>query len=187
MPAKAAASMMIRTVESRAVVEEKMRRAVGNRATMEIVQASDPTVLHVVDGFATTVVSFGSDAPHLGNTGRRLLIGPGSILDAPLRAKNHSARCLKAWPFETRSETPVMKIAPAGCGKMGRGSDDRSATGRDHRSRLRGWKRRAPNRSTMSICASFSRARRVLSIFTQRSSPTRHRRGRQAGISICRS
>jgi acetylornithine deacetylase len=82
VPAKATASMMIRTVESRAVVEEKMRRVVGNRATMEIVQASDPTVLHVVDGFATTVVSFGSDAPHLGNTGRRLLVGPGSILDA---------------------------------------------------------------------------------------------------------
>ena len=82
VPAKATASMMIRTVESRAVVEEKMRRAVANRATMDIVQASDPIVLHVVDGFATTVVSFGSDAPHLGNTGRRLLIGPGSILDA---------------------------------------------------------------------------------------------------------
>ena len=48
---------------------------------MEIVGASDPLILHVVEGFATTAVSFGSHAPHLGNTGKRL-IGPGSILDA---------------------------------------------------------------------------------------------------------
>jgi acetylornithine deacetylase len=82
VPPSATASMMIRTVEARSQVEEKMRRIVGNRATMEIVGASDPLILHVVDGFATTVVSFGSDAPHLPNTGKRLLIGPGSILDA---------------------------------------------------------------------------------------------------------
>jgi acetylornithine deacetylase len=82
VPPSASASMMIRTVEPRAQVEEKMRRIVGNRATMEIVGASDPLPLHVVDGFETTVVSFGSDAPHLTNTGKRLLIGPGSILDA---------------------------------------------------------------------------------------------------------
>jgi acetylornithine deacetylase len=49
---------------------------------MEIVGSSDPLMLHVVEGLATTVVSFGSDAPHLDNTGKRLLIGPGSILDA---------------------------------------------------------------------------------------------------------
>ena len=104
VPAKAAASMMIRTVESRAVVEEKMRRAVANRATMEIVQASDPTVLHVVDGFATTVVSFGSDAPHLGNTGRRLLIGPARFLTLTPRVKRSaSARCLKASTFTKSS------------------------------------------------------------------------------------
>jgi acetylornithine deacetylase len=82
VPPEATASMMIRTVESLGIPEEKMRRIVGNRATMEIVGASDPLMLHVVDGFKTTVVSFGSDAPHLGNTGKRLLIGPGSILDA---------------------------------------------------------------------------------------------------------
>ena len=73
---------MIRTVEPRARVEEKVRRIVGNRATMEIVGASDPQITHVVNGFATTVVSFGSDVPYLGNMGKRLLIGPGSILDA---------------------------------------------------------------------------------------------------------
>ena len=82
VPPRASASMMIRTVEPRLKVEEKIRGIVGNRATMEIVGASDPQITHVVDGFPTTVVSFGSDVPYLGNMGKRLLIGPGSILDA---------------------------------------------------------------------------------------------------------
>jgi acetylornithine deacetylase len=82
VPPQATASIMIRTVEERGAVEEKMRQIVANRATMEVIGASNPLMLHVVDGFQTTVVSFGSDAPHLGNAGKRLLIGPGSILDA---------------------------------------------------------------------------------------------------------
>jgi acetylornithine deacetylase len=82
VPPHASASIMIRTVEERSRVEGKMRRIVGNRATMEIVGASDPQITHIVEGFPTTVVSFGSDVPHLGNLGKRLLIGPGSILDA---------------------------------------------------------------------------------------------------------
>src|SRR5215470_2546553 len=92
VPGKANASVMIRTVEPRSSVEEKLRRAVGNRATMEVVGASDPLVLHVLDGFRTTVVSFGSDAPHLGNAGKRLLIGPGSILDAHTAGEKISKR-----------------------------------------------------------------------------------------------
>jgi len=92
VPPQASASIMIRTVESRQLVEEKMRQIVGNRATMEIVGASDPLILHVVEGFPTTVVSFGSDAPHLTNTGKRLLIGPGSILDAHTAAEKISKR-----------------------------------------------------------------------------------------------
>ena len=82
VPPHATASIMIRTVEDRSRVEEKMRRIVGNRANIEVVGASDPQITHVVEGFPTTVVSFGSDVPHLGNLGKRLLIGPGSILDA---------------------------------------------------------------------------------------------------------
>ena len=82
VPAQARASVMIRTVEPKATVEEKMRRIAGSRATMEVVGSSDPQFTHVVDGFPTTVVSFGSDVPYLGNLGKRLLIGPGSIFDA---------------------------------------------------------------------------------------------------------
>ena len=92
VPPQATASMMIRTVEPRGQVEQKMRQIVGNRATIEIVGASDPLILHVVEGFPTTVVSFGSDAPHLGSTGKRLLIGPGSILDAHTAGERISKR-----------------------------------------------------------------------------------------------
>jgi acetylornithine deacetylase len=59
---------------------------------MEVVGATDPLVLHVVDGFETTVVSFGSDAPHLRKMGKRLLIGPGSILDAHTAGEKISKR-----------------------------------------------------------------------------------------------
>jgi len=82
VPPDAAASIMIRTVQPREVIEGKIRGIVANRATMEIVGTSDPLLLHAIEGFETTVVSFGSDAPHLTNTGKRLMIGPGSILDA---------------------------------------------------------------------------------------------------------
>jgi acetylornithine deacetylase len=94
VPSQAAASIMIRTVEPRNRVEGKINGIVANRATMEIVGASDPLLLHVVDGFETTVVSFGSDAPHLSNTGKRLMIGPGSILDAHTPGEKISKRQL---------------------------------------------------------------------------------------------
>jgi acetylornithine deacetylase len=80
--AHATASIMIRLVIPHVEAEEKMRKIAANRATMDVLSASDPQILHVVDGYPTTVVSFGSDVPHLENLGKRLLVGPGSILDA---------------------------------------------------------------------------------------------------------
>lgn len=49
---------------------------------MNVLGGSHPHIMHVVEGFETTVVSFGSDVPYLGNLGKPLMIGPGSILDA---------------------------------------------------------------------------------------------------------
>ena len=92
VPPQATASIMIRTVEPGTDVEARLRRIVDNRATIEIVGASDALLLHVVDGFETTIVSFGSDAPHLPNTGKRLMIGPGSILDAHTAGEKISKR-----------------------------------------------------------------------------------------------
>jgi acetylornithine deacetylase len=82
VPPSAAASIMIRTVEPRANAEERLQRLVRGRVQVDVLAGTNPLFLHVVDGFETTVVSFGSDAPYLGNLGKALLIGPGSILDA---------------------------------------------------------------------------------------------------------
>src|SRR5712671_1050524 len=82
VPASATASIMIRTIESRPATEAKMQALVANRAGMTVLGGANPHIMHVVEGFETTVVSFGSDVPYLGNLGKPLLIGPGSILDA---------------------------------------------------------------------------------------------------------
>jgi acetylornithine deacetylase len=82
VPASATATIMIRTIEPRPAVDAKMRTIAGNRASMNVLGGTNPHMMHVVDGFDTTVVSFGSDVPYLGNLGKPLLIGPGSILDA---------------------------------------------------------------------------------------------------------
>lgn len=82
VPASATASVMIRTVEPREIAEERVRRIVGDRAQINFVAGANPHLMHVVEGFETMVAAFGSDAPYLGNLGKPLMIGPGSILDA---------------------------------------------------------------------------------------------------------
>ena len=82
VPGAATASVMIRLVEPRDGAEQKLHKVVGGRAEVKVVAGADPHRMHVVPGFETMVASFGSDAPYLGNLGKPLLIGPGSILDA---------------------------------------------------------------------------------------------------------
>jgi acetylornithine deacetylase len=82
VPGKASASIMIRTIEPGERVEQKMVGLIRDRATIDVVSRNDPHIMHVVEGFPTTVVSFGSDVPYLGSVGKPLLVGPGSILDA---------------------------------------------------------------------------------------------------------
>ena len=82
VPGEASASIMIRTVEPRATAEQRLREIVKDRAEMTVIGGADPYRMHVVEGFETMVASFGSDVPYLGNLGKPLLIGPGSILDA---------------------------------------------------------------------------------------------------------
>jgi len=96
VPGKASASIMIRTVEPGRAVEDKIRKIVRDRATMEIVSSNDPHLMHVVDGFETTVVSFGSDVPYLTSLGKPILVGPGSILDAHTANEKISKRELMA-------------------------------------------------------------------------------------------
>jgi acetylornithine deacetylase len=78
----ALASLMLRTVEDPEASTARLDRVVGGRAEIEILGGAAPQMMHVVDGFPQTVVSFGSDVPYLGALGKPLLVGPGSILDA---------------------------------------------------------------------------------------------------------
>jgi len=82
VPGQASASVMIRILVPREVAEQRLQQVVGGRAEIKIVGGANLHRMHVVEGFETMVASFGSDAPYLGNLGKPLLIGPGSILDA---------------------------------------------------------------------------------------------------------
>jgi len=82
VPGQASASVMIRILVPREVAEQRLQQVVGGRAEIKIVGGANLHRMHIVEGFETMVASFGSDAPYLGNLGKPLLIGPGSILDA---------------------------------------------------------------------------------------------------------
>ncbi|MFQ5668988.1 MAG: M20/M25/M40 family metallo-hydrolase [Acidobacteriota bacterium] len=82
IPAEARAEIMVRVVDSVAATEERLRRAVGERATLEIEHVNEPQALLVPEGEEGIVVAFNTDIPFLGRLGRPFLFGPGSILDA---------------------------------------------------------------------------------------------------------
>lgn len=70
-----------------AIVNELQRITQSEVGWQRFVQAEFlggdmPTQFYTVDGEPTTVVSFGSDAPHLANFEKKMLCGPGSILVA---------------------------------------------------------------------------------------------------------
>ena len=79
---EATATLMLRTIEEPDKARERLAAVVAGRAEIEILAGAAPQFMHVLDGFPDTVVSFGSDVPYLGNLGKALLVGPGSILDA---------------------------------------------------------------------------------------------------------
>lgn len=75
--------MIFRTVGPEQEVEAKLAALVapfGGRLTLG--RGNPPQMMTVPDGLPSTVVAFNTDVPHLGNLGKPLLFGPGSILDA---------------------------------------------------------------------------------------------------------
>lgn len=63
-------------------VLDRLRSTLPDGAFFEVISSSEPLRLSTVEGFAQTVVSFGSDAPYLRPLGDVLMIGPGSIRHA---------------------------------------------------------------------------------------------------------
>ncbi|HEY8227651.1 MAG TPA: M20/M25/M40 family metallo-hydrolase [Pyrinomonadaceae bacterium] len=80
--ASASADLQIRITEDvdriKAIVEE----ALDGRASVEYSSAHNPIRFFSVPGFEGSIVRFTTDIPYLGNWGKPLLIGPGSILHA---------------------------------------------------------------------------------------------------------
>jgi acetylornithine deacetylase len=83
VPASAECELMFRTAGDHEHARAKLEKLVsgfGGRITMS--RGNAPQFMVVPDGAPSTVVAFNTDVPHLGNLGKPLLFGPGSILDA---------------------------------------------------------------------------------------------------------
>jgi acetylornithine deacetylase len=73
------ADLHVRTVADGADMLAAIRKACGDRVTVEVGLAFDPVRLRTLPGFETTVVRYGTDLPFLETWGERFLLGPGSI------------------------------------------------------------------------------------------------------------
>lgn len=83
VPPSAELEMILRVVESPDVVVQRLASLVAPFDGRVVRwHGNAPVPMVVPRGAASTVVAFNTDAPHLGNLGRPLLFGPGSILDA---------------------------------------------------------------------------------------------------------
>ena len=83
IPAEAECDLIFRLVTTPEDVQQRLEQMVarhGGRITMS--RGNLPQFMIVPEGQRSEVVSFNTDVPWLGNLGKPLLFGPGSILDA---------------------------------------------------------------------------------------------------------
>jgi acetylornithine deacetylase/succinyl-diaminopimelate desuccinylase-like protein len=60
-----------------------MRQVIADRAEIHPLNSNSPAKLMTVEGFKSTIVSFNTDIPYFDlGSGKALLYGPGSIMDA---------------------------------------------------------------------------------------------------------
>lgn len=86
---EAEAVVFVRVATTVAEVRARLDGIVGDDPALsyELIAGSDAVVCETVPGFEVAPVSFGTDIPSLGNFGKPLLIGPGSIHDAHTSAE----------------------------------------------------------------------------------------------------
>jgi acetylornithine deacetylase len=83
IPSSAECELMFRTVGDPEEVRAKLERLVARfHGRIVSTRGNPPQFMVVPDGAPSTIVAFNTDVPHLGNLGKPLLFGPGSILDA---------------------------------------------------------------------------------------------------------
>lgn len=92
VPDEAWAQIMFRLVEAPASLKAELENCVRGRAILTPISETPPVFLNPVEGFDTTVVSFGTDIPYLTRLGQPYLLGPGSILDAHTENEKISKR-----------------------------------------------------------------------------------------------
>ncbi len=81
--AEAEAEMIFRLVTDPDDVRTKLEKILAkHRGTITVGRGNPPQFMTVPDGAESRVVAFNTDVPHLGNLGKPILFGPGSILDA---------------------------------------------------------------------------------------------------------
>jgi acetylornithine deacetylase len=83
IPAEAECQMIFRTVTEPELVQSTLQSIIARHGgTITLSRGNPPQRMKVPEGFASRVVAFNTDVPHLGALGTPLLFGPGSILDA---------------------------------------------------------------------------------------------------------
>ena len=83
VPAWAELEVIFRTVGDPDGVREQLATLAAKYDGRIVAHRGNPPQFMIVpDGAPSAVVSFNTDVPHLGNLGKPLLFGPGSILDA---------------------------------------------------------------------------------------------------------
>jgi acetylornithine deacetylase len=82
IPDEATAQIMIRTVENSEPLRRRITEIIADRCEFLFVRDTPVLMMEQLDGYETDVVAFTTDLPSLGNWGRPLLLGPGSITTA---------------------------------------------------------------------------------------------------------
>lgn len=78
----ASAEVLFRTVRPAAQMRDEVARVTPSDVLVEEISANDPVRLTPVEGFATTVIPFNTDAPWLQQLAPTVLYGPGDIRTA---------------------------------------------------------------------------------------------------------
>jgi acetylornithine deacetylase len=82
VPDLAEADILFRTIDDSSELRRRIAAVLDGTCDYEFPRQTPTLRLEKLDGFETDVAAFTTDATHLANWGRPLLLGPGSILQA---------------------------------------------------------------------------------------------------------
>mmetsp|Transcript_11429 Transcript_11429/g.14927 ORF Transcript_11429/g.14927 Transcript_11429/m.14927 type:complete len:527 (+) Transcript_11429:17-1597(+) len=76
------ATLMFRVTEDPLLLKDTVQRLVGGRGQISVITQNKPVHLHTCAGYETGVAAFNTDIAYFRHSGKSILLGPGSILDA---------------------------------------------------------------------------------------------------------